>query len=334
LTAGEAAADNRRMALAPAIDENAPREVYYTSSDGLALFARDYGDRTSPWLPVICLPGLTRTGRDFDALAVHLSTHRHRPRRVVAFDYRGRGRSAWDKGRNGYNPATETNDILDGMAALGISRAVVVGTSRGGIIGMIMGMLRPAVVAGLVLNDVGPALEARGLARIKAYVGATPLPDDWHDAARIQKKLHGRAFPQWSDADWDYYARLTYGDANGRPVSEYDPGLAETLAGIDFDRPVPALWDEFRALKNVPMLAIRGANSDLLSAETLVAMAAAHPGLETVVVDDEGHPPLLRDGRLLARISSFITGIEGDSPPAGAIIPRPPPAERAADDAD
>jgi pimeloyl-ACP methyl ester carboxylesterase len=315
--------------------ESSPREVTYTSRDGLALFARDHGDRLSPWLPVVCLPGLTRTGRDFDALAVHLSTHRHRPRRVVAFDYRGRGRSAWDKRRSGYNPATETDDILDGMAALGVAHAVIVGTSRGGIIGMIMASLRPAVVAGLVLNDVGPALEARGLARIKAYVGATPLPDNWKDAAQIQKKLHGRAFPGWTDADWDYYARLTYGESDGQPVSEYDPALSETLAGIDFDRPIPALWGEFRTLKDIPMLAIRGANSDLLSDETMAKMAAEHPGLETVVVADEGHPPLLRDGHLLARISSFITGIEGSAPPAGAIVPRPPPEKRAADhDAD
>jgi pimeloyl-ACP methyl ester carboxylesterase len=170
-------------------------------------------------------------------------------------------------------------------------------------------------------------LEARGLARIKAYVGATPAPDDWADAARIQKRLHGRAFPRWGDADWQYFARMTYGEERGRPVSEYDPALAETLAGIDFDRPVPALWDEFRTLKNVPMLVIRGANSDLLSADTVASMAAEHRGMESVTVADEGHPPLLRDGHLLARISSFITGIEGNRPPDGAIVPQPPPTE-------
>jgi len=303
----------------------AGRDVVYSSADGLALFARDYGDRLSPWLPVVCLPGLTRTSRDFHALALHLSTHRHRPRRVIAFDYRGRGRSAWDRKQTGYNPATETADIFDGMAALGVPRAVIVGTSRGGIIGMLMGMARPATVAGLVLNDIGPAVEARGLARLKTYVGRTPVPDDWADAARIQRRLHGGQFTAWSDADWDYFARLTYGEVDGHPVSDYDPALAGTLAGVEFDQPIPALWDEFRALKDIPVLAIRGANSDLLSAATLAAMAAAHPSVETVTVAEEGHAPLLRHGALLARISAFITKLEGAGAPAGAIEPRSAP---------
>jgi pimeloyl-ACP methyl ester carboxylesterase len=320
-----APAEGRTVTPATTGPETPGRDVVYSSADGLALFARDYGDRLSPWLPVVCLPGLTRTSRDFHALALHLSTHRHRPRRVVAFDYRGRGRSAWDRKQTGYNPATETADIFDGMAALGVPRAVIVGTSRGGIIGMLMGMARPATVAGLVLNDIGPAVEARGLARLKAYVGRTPVPDDWTDAARIQRRLHGGQFTAWNDADWDYFARLTYGEVEGRPVADYDPALAGTLAGVEFDQPIPALWDEFRALKDIPVLAIRGANSDLLSAATLAAMAAAHPAVESVTVAEEGHAPLLRNGALLARISAFITKLEGAGAPTGAIEPRSAP---------
>jgi pimeloyl-ACP methyl ester carboxylesterase len=285
------------------------RDVFYTSSDGLTLFARDYGDTLSPWLPVVCLPGLTRTARDFHDLAVHLSTHRHRPRRVVAFDYRGRGRSAWDTNPDRYNPITEMSDVFDGMAALGISRGVVVGTSRGGIIGILMGVARPATVAGLVLNDIGPAIEARGLARIKTYVGGTPTPDDWRDAARIQRRLHGGQFTAWEDTDWDHFARLTYADENGRPLRDYDPALAATFSGVEFDQPIPTLWDEFAALAPLPVLVIRGANSDLLSPQTLAAMEAL-PNVETIAVPDEGHPPLLRNGHLLARVSAFITTLE------------------------
>jgi len=302
------------------------REVFYSAADGLALFARDYGDTLSPWLPVVCLPGLTRTSRDFHALAAYLSTHRHRPRRVVAFDYRGRGRSAWDKNPDGYNPVTEMGDVFDGMATLGIPRAVIVGTSRGGIIAMLMGVARPATVAGLIFNDVGPAIEPRGLARIKTYVGQTPTPDDWADAAHIQRRLHGGQFTAWDDADWDHFARLTYRDADGRPLSDYDPALASTFAGVEFDQPMPALWAEFRALKATPVLVLRGENSDLLSAETVTAMTTAHPNVETVTIPKEGHPPLLRNGQLLARVSAFITGLEGGGPPAGAIIPRTAPA--------
>lgn len=301
------------------------RDVTYTSADGLQLHARDYGDRLSPWLPVVCLPGLTRTTRDFDTLAHYLATQKQRPRRVVAFDYRGRGKSAWDRRRDGYNPVTETNDIFDGMAALNIPRAVIVGTSRGGIIGMIMGTLRPASVAALVLNDIGPAVEARGLARIKTYVGRTPVPDDWADAARIQKRLHGGAFTTFSAADWDAFARLTYADDAGTPKADYDPALAATLAGVEFDQPIPAQWNEFRALKDVPMLAIRGENSDLLSAETLAAMAAAHPAIETITVPDEGHPPMLR-GPLLPRIAAFVARIEGAPASPDTATPREMPA--------
>jgi len=307
------------------MSETPARDVFYTGRDGLSLHVRDHGERTSPWLPVVCLPGLTRTHRDFEALARSLASDQERPRRIAAFDYRGRGRSGWDRDGAGYNPVRETDDILDGMASLGIARAVVIGTSRGGIIGMIMGLLKPASVAALILNDVGPELEARGLARIKAYVGATPLPDDWADAARIQKRLHGGAFPAWSEDDWLDFAHQTYAEADGRPVRDYDPILASTLSGIDFDRPIPTLWDEFHSLKGLPIMAIRGANSDLLSEATLVAMRDAHPGLVEVTVADEGHPPALRGADLLGRIAAFIAAAEGDGQPADAIVPRPAP---------
>ena len=299
------------------------RDAFYSATDGLRLFARDYGERTSPWLPVVCLPGLTRTSRDFHALATHLSTHRYRPRRVVAFDYRGRGQSQWDPDAEHYNALTEMDDVFSGMTALGIPRAMVVGTSRGGIIGILMGVARPTAVAGLVLNDVGPAIEARGLARIKSYVGRTPFPDDWADAARIQRRLHGGQFTAWTDADWDDYARLTYRDENGVPVSDYDPTLGGTFAGVEFDQPVPAMWDEFRALKAIPILVIRGSNSDLLSEDTVKAMTAAHPNVEAVTVPEEGHAPQLRGGALLGRISAFLTAVEGEGPPADAILPKP-----------
>ena len=300
--------------------EAAPRDVHYRSFDGLTLHAVEYGPRMSPWLPVVCLPGLSRNARDFRDLAVHLSTHRHRPRRVIAFDYRGRGGSAFDKDQANYNPLTEMTDILDGMSALDIARAVVVGTSRGGIIAMMMGVGRPAVIAGVVLNDIGPAIEPVGLARIKSYVGRTPAPEDWSDAVAILKRLHGAQFTALGDDDWQAFAKMTYRDVDGRPAGDYDPALARTLDGIEFDRPLPSLWKEFATLAAVPVLAIRGENSDLLSAATLDEMGRIHAGLETITVAGEGHPPLLRHA-LLQRISAFVTGVEGSAPPTDAIIP-------------
>jgi pimeloyl-ACP methyl ester carboxylesterase len=188
-----------------------------------------------------------------------------------------------------------------------------------------MGVARPSVLAGLVLNDIGPTLEPVGLARIKTYIGRTPLPDDWADAVRILKRLHGGHFTALSDEQWMALARMTYRDEDGRPVPDYDPALSRTLESIEFDDPLPDLWNEFRALRSIPILSIRGANSDLLSAATVAAMAAEHPLFESVTVPGEGHTPILTTSSLLNRISAFITGIEGSGPPVDAVVPRPLP---------
>jgi pimeloyl-ACP methyl ester carboxylesterase len=288
----------------PARPEGASfREFRYWSRDGLRLFARDYGDAASRVLPVVCLAGLTRTSRDFHTLASYLTELEPR-RRIISFDYRGRGESERDSNVANYSIPTETADVLDGMTTLGISRAIICGTSRGGIIGMAIGLTRPKSMAALILNDIGPVLEPEGLARIKKYVGRTPRASDWVDAARIQRKLHGDMFTAFDDIDWSAFARLTYRDAQGIPESDYDPRLAETLS--DGDRKSLGLWDQFRALGKLPILVIRGANSDILSAETLQRMMEERPDLEMVTVPDEGHPPQLRVGPLLVRIAQFI----------------------------
>lgn len=299
-----------------------PRDRFIVSHDGLRLHARDYGDPLSSWTPVMCLPGLTRSHRDFHDLAHHLSGHRHRPRRVVCPNYRGRARSQWDDNVENYNPFIEMGDVYTVMAALGIPRAVIVGASRGGIIGMFMATDRPGCVAGLVLVDIGPVIEPLGLARIKSYVGRIPPPNDWDDAAEILRRLHGSCFPSWHQADWRQFAQLTFRDDDGTPAGDYDPKLSETLAGIEFDRPVPDMWQEFDALVATRLMVVRGENSDLLSQETMSAMAERHPQMDAVTVAGEGHCPLIRGGQLLNRISSFITGLEGGQPPDHAILPR------------
>lgn len=305
-------------------DGHGARDRFYRSSNGLNLHAVDYGDVNAPWLPVVCLPGLSRTTRDFDSLARHLSQHRHRPRRVVAFDYRGRGRSDWDPDPANYNPLTEMNDILDGMAALGIAKAIFVGTSRGGIISMLVAVARPNVLAGLVLNDLGPVIEPIGLARLKTSIGRTPPPENWDDAVAIQRRLLGSQFPALSDADWIAMARMTYRDVGGSPEVDYDPALARTLDGVELDQPIPDMWSQYEALSNLPVLAIRGSESDILSADTLKKMAETRPHAETVTIDGQGHPPLLIHTPVLQRISVFMTSVEPNGLPADAIIPKPP----------
>jgi pimeloyl-ACP methyl ester carboxylesterase len=243
---------------------------------------------------------------------------------VLAFDLRGRGGSDWDKDLAHYTPIVEMQDVLDGMAALAVDRAVVIGTSRGGLIAMLMGVARPAGLAGVVLNDVGPALEARGLARLKTYVGRMPDPNDWEDAARILERLHGRQFPALTTAEWQDFARMTWRDVDGMPAADYDPALVRTFDGIEFDQPMPTLWPEFGALGGLPMMAIRGENSDILSTGTLARMAEEHPGLMTVDVRGEGHAPLLIRPAILDRIAGFIASIEGVAPPADAVGVRQP----------
>jgi pimeloyl-ACP methyl ester carboxylesterase len=178
------------------------------------------------------------------------------------------------------------------------------------------------VLAGVVLNDIGAVIEARGLVRIKSYVGRMPQPNDWSDAIAILKRINGPSFPAFGSEEWNAFARATFRNEDGRPAIDYDPALAETLAGIEFDKPAPSLWNEFRALHSVPVLAIHGANSDLLTGETLAAMAADHPRFDSVTIPGQGHPPLLRQPQYLQRISAFITGLEGSGPPAEAVVPR------------
>jgi len=300
------------------------RDRFYTSADGLALHVADYGDPLSPWLPVVCLPGLSRNARDFHELARRLAADAARPRRVLAFDLRGRGLSEWDTDQSRYTPIVEMQDVLDGMAALGVARAVVVGTSRGGLIAMLMAVARPAVLAGVVLNDIGPAIEARGLARLKTYVGRMPSPSDWDDAALLLRRLHGRQFGSLTEDEWRRFAQMTWRDAEGLPASDYDPALARTFDGVEFDRPVPTLWPEFAALAGLPVMAIRGQNSDILSPATLERMAAEHPGLVRVDVAGEGHPPLLVRPALLDRIAAFIADAEGPAPPLDALLAEEP----------
>jgi pimeloyl-ACP methyl ester carboxylesterase len=313
--------------------DTGPRDRFFSSSDGLRLHIRDYGDPLSAWTPVVCLPGLSRSHRDFHDLAMHLSGHRYRPRRVLCVNYRGRSLSQWDPKIENYNPVTEVHDVYDGLAALGIPRAIVVGASRGGILGMLMGTDRPSTVAGLIMVDIGPVINPLGLARIKSYIGQTPVPDSWDDAAQILKRLHGSQFTAWGPDDWQHFAHLTYRDEAGLPIGDYDPKLSETLAGIEFDEPLPDMWSNFRALADIPIQVIRGANSDLLAAQTVGEMEDAHPGLVAVEVADQGHCPVLTGPQILNRISSFITSVEGPLPPADALIAESRPAFDLDDDA-
>lgn len=286
-------------------------ELFVTASDGLRLFARDYGPRVGSALPVVCLAGLSRHSADFHALALALSSDEKRPRRVLSLDYRGRGRSEHDRDWHNYDVKVELNDVLHVAAAAGIEAAVFVGTSRGGIITMGLSAARPALVRGAVLNDIGAVIEGKGLARIRGYVGKLPEPAGEREAIDVLKNLMSAQFTAVSEADWRDYAAGTWVELGGRLRLAYDPALMKTLESMDLEAPVPQLWAFFEGLKNVPVLILRGENSDLLSAETLEAMRKSHPDCETVTVPGQGHAPLLNRSELIQRIKRFVARVEG-----------------------
>jgi len=285
------------------------RVVRYRSQDGLQLAARIF-DADLARLPLLCLPGLSRNSRDFLRLGEFFSQHPLEPRRVVALDYRGRGLSDPDPNWRNYTPLVEAQDVLAGAAALGLERAIIVGTSRGGIIAMLLGALRPALTAGVVLNDIGPVMEGTGLARIKKYLFARRNIADWNDATQAVRDICGSQFPGLNEDDWRAFAEAYFVETPQGLVPEFDPNLLKTIGDSAFLERVPVLWPQFMSLGWVPVLAIRGELSDLLSARSLAAMAARHPQFEQLTVQGQGHPPLLRDSVSLERMFAFARRCE------------------------
>ena len=288
-------------------------DFFYLAKDGLRLHARLYGNSDQARTPVVCLPGLTRNVRDFHELALFLSTHPTTPRKVVAFDYRGRGASAYDPEWKNYNIVTEADDVLDGLAALGISEAAFIGTSRGGLIIHILATMRPSVLKAAVFNDIGPVIEAAGLAHIRSYLENASPVSTFAEARQAQRAIHGADFPALSDQDWTRMVKAIYRDENGRPVADYDPALVNTVVALDLRQSLPALWDQFEALQAIPMMVIRGENTRLLSTETVTEMERRHPGMEVISVVGQGHPPMLETGDLPERIAHFLAQLDKSS---------------------
>ena len=280
------------------------RDVWFTTADGIRLYGRDYGSRAWPSTPVLCLAGLTRNSADFDALATRLAT-RDRPRRVLALDMRGRGRS--DRDPNGdYDIAREASDALDAAVAAGIHDFSIVGTSRGAILAMAIGATRPGVLRAVVMNDLGPVIEGPGLMRIKAYLDRMNGAASWDDACDTVRRLFGPSFTALTDEQWDRMTRALYREEkNGRVVPAHDPAIHRTLDGVEGAAP-PPMWNAFVGLRHVPVLSVRGELSTLFSAETQSEMVERHPDLETLVVPDQGHAPLLDDATTMNAIGDFL----------------------------
>src|SRR5215467_16148784 len=216
--------------------QNGVSSSFITAPDGLRLHARCYGARSATATPAVCLPGLARTAADFEALATALA--QSSPRRVIALDYRGRGLSDYDRDPANYSLPVELADVLSVITALETSPAIFIGTSRGGILTMLLAVARPTAIAGAVLNDIGPVLEPQGLMRIKSYVGKLPQPRTFEEGAEILRRLFGGQFPKLGPADWLANAHRAFKEEKGRLVPTYDVRLATTMEGFDLESPL------------------------------------------------------------------------------------------------
>jgi pimeloyl-ACP methyl ester carboxylesterase len=279
------------------------REHTFTSADGLRLFARDYGPEAGKLLPVLCLSGLTRNSKDAHAVAVRLCE----ARRVLAPDYRGRGRSAYAQDWTTYRPDVELEDAIALLDRLGIERSVVFGTSRGGIVAMLMASRHKSRMAGVLLNDIGPELERAGLLRIRGYLGKAPHGENWEDTvAELKRSQSG--FETLSESEWLAFAHRLYRDEPGRPALDYDPNLARAFPSEEqIEQGASAeLWTLFEHLSGLPATVVRGERSDLLSEETVARMLAALPGLDAVTVPGRGHAPFLDEPESVAAIDRLL----------------------------
>lgn len=294
------------------------REHWIRAGDGRRLFVREVTPRSAGTRrpTVLCLAGIARHSMDFVDLACDLADKGHR---VIAPDYRGRGRSARDPDAGNYRPETYLDDLRHCLVALQSGPVVVIGTSMGGLLAMAMGVAMPTLLRGAVINDIGPDVAGGGLGRIVDYLGSGTSYADWDAAVAAVRTLmpdlnpgpHGpdtgtRAGPD----DWRRVAEATFEEGpDGRLHPSWDPKIARALTD---GGPIPDLWPYFRSLRRKPVLAIRGGRSDIFSAETLAAMQAAHPAMKSLTLPDKGHTPSLDEPESRAAIDAFLDAIPGE----------------------
>ncbi|WP_424832760.1 alpha/beta fold hydrolase [Ruegeria sp.] len=271
--------------------------AFFTTSDGQRLHFEDSGTGT----PLLCLAGLTRSGLDFGYLAPHVADLR-----MITMDYRGRGRSDFDPDYMNYNVLRESHDVIELMDHLGLKRANVLGTSRGGLIAMALAASHPKRLKRVILNDVGPVIEPVGIAQIMDYVGKQPVSKTYEEAARALKQAMEPRFPGVPLERWRQQAEVQYSETSGGLGLRYDPALRTALIEQSVTGATPDLWLFFEALRDIPTGVIRGANSDVLGAATLAEMHARHPGLISVEVPDRGHVPFLDEPESLELIHKVL----------------------------
>lgn len=277
-------------------------DVFYQSDDGLRLYARDYPGPTVDAPVILCMPGLTRNSKDFADLANELQ----QSRRVICADQRGRGRSARDTDPSRYHPERYARDMRTLLDVLHIPRLVVIGTSLGGLMALLLMASEPQRIQAAVLNDIGPEIDPRGVARIAAYVGKTAPATTWDEAARQTMLINGEALADFNNDNWHAMARDLYVQEGTAPMLDYDQAIAD---GLNAGTAAPNLWPLFDSVGERPMLVIRGQTSDILSMETLAEMSRRLPQLVSLNIAGRGHAPTLNEPNARLAISKFLDGL-------------------------
>ncbi|PIE38142.1 MAG: alpha/beta hydrolase [Gammaproteobacteria bacterium] len=280
-------------------------DLWYESDDGLRLYARDYActsnvESDAPLM--LCMHGLTRNSADFHGFALQMRGHY----RVVAVDQRGRGRSAYDPNPENYAPPRYVQDMATLLEYLKVEQVILVGTSMGGLMAMMMAALFAQRLAAVVINDIGPDISPVGLERIKGYVGQLKPAANWGEAVAQAKLINQDAFPDFSDAQWQAFTQGIYRLHNGTPVLAYDPAISQPFRDQDAGAEAPDLWPIFDALKPIPTLLVRGALSDLLEPACVEKMRERKPDLQFVEMANRGHAPMLVEAEALTAISEFL----------------------------
>ncbi|MEO1488738.1 MAG: alpha/beta hydrolase [Pseudomonadota bacterium] len=282
------------------------QERYWTSADGLKLYFRDYAGPGGADTPsILCLHGLTRNSRDFADLAAHLC---HRAR-VIVPEMRGRGKSEYAPSSETYNPKQYVEDVELLLKEEGIERFISIGTSMGGLMTMLLAAAKPGRLDALVMNDIGPEVNPAGIERISGYVGSGRSYPTWMHAARALCETLGDAFPDWDIEKWlEMAKRNMVVSQNGRITFDYDMAIAEPFQQAGNAVP-EKLWLFYEALRDVPMLLVRGGLSDLLSEDTVKQMGVRNPAMRSVTVPGVGHAPTLDEPEVREAIDALLDSL-------------------------
>ncbi len=269
--------------------------AYFQTSDGLSLYYTDEGEG----LPILCLAGLTRTTADFDYVTPHLSANR-----LIKLDYRGRGKSDFDTNWQNYTLPVECRDVLELLAHLGLEKVAILGTSRGGLNAMGLAMGARDRLLGVALNDIGPFIDPMGLDFIMGYLGRNPAAKTHADAATAMPRVFTE-FDGVPDSRWMEEAVKHYSETEDGLKITYDPHLRDAVEAAGAQA-APDLWPFFDAMEGMPLCCIRGANSNLLSNETLTEMQTRRPDMITAVVPGRGHIPFLDEPEAVTALHTWI----------------------------